>query len=159
MLAWVGRSGLSTVAEPIFRGLVKQFSSAYGGCALCSSCGYNYIANGLTLQPPGSIVEMVRSFLHIIRLKAVPTRNKRPRRTTNIAEEQAMLIEQMSEFNRVGLSGTVRLLLDEALAARKGEPLTLSALRENLEGRSDEELIAIMRFILDILETRSTSYP
>lgn len=70
-----------------------------------------------------------------------------------------MLIEQMSEFNRVGLSGTVRLLLDEALAARKGEPLTLSALRENLEGRSDEELIAIMRFILDILETRSTSYP
>ena len=81
-------------------------------------------------------------------------KEKRKRRTTNIAEEQAIIIEKMSEYRLFGIAGTVKLLLQEALAARNNAPLPLSSLRSHLETREYEELIEIMRIILDLLENQ-----
>ena len=63
----------------------------------------------------------------------------------------------MSEFNRIGLSGTVRLLLDEAIAARKGDSMSfsLSSLREYMRIQSNDEVLAIAKLAIEMLQERS----
>lgn len=67
------------------------------------------------------------------------------------------MIEELPEYKRVKLAGTVRLLLDEALAARKGQKMSfsLSSLKENLVHQTDIELVNLIKLSAEIIQKRS----
>lgn len=86
----------------------------------------------------------------------LPKVSRPKRRSTQIDDEQALMIEQLPEFKRIKLAGAVRMLLDEALAARKGNNMSfsLTTLRENLTNQSEEDLLNLIKISTEVLQVK-----
>lgn len=86
----------------------------------------------------------------------LPETTKPPRRTVQIDEDQAEILRGYKEYKRLKMAGTLRLLLDEAIAAREEQPMSFSVtyLNEHLGDLENKHLAQIMKSIAEILDER-----